>query len=206
MAHFPIFIDVKKQPCLVVGGGQVAYRKIKILLRYGADVRVVAKDVCEEIRSCLPESSIRLGQVTEAEIQEASLVIVATGSWEVNHETAMLCRRCRVPVNVVDAPEECTFFFPSVVKKGDISIGINTGGRSPLVSKQIRKDIERTVPDYYAEIVMQMGELRTYLRENVPEENKRRNILQRVAGEAFAGEGMIPGGKIEEIIRQETEG
>lgn len=205
MAYLPVFIDVKNKPCLVVGGGPVACRKMEVLLRYEADVRVVAKEVCEEICVRLPASSIRLGQVTEEEIQEATLVIAATGSREVNHETVMLCQRYRIPVNVVDAPEECTFLFPSVVKKGDISIGINTGAQSPLVSKQIRKDIEQAVPDYYAEIAMQMGKLRAYLRAHVPEEKQRRNILQRVAEEVFAGEGMIPGGKIEEIIRQETE-
>ena len=171
MAYFPIFIEIEKKKCLVVGGGKVALRKVETLLRYDAQVHVVSREICTEIRALLPPENIHEeellpspGDTNAGELLPecscgsewplpdyftgAALVVAATGSREVNHRVAQFCRERRIPVNVADAPEECTFFFPAVVKKGDISIGVNTGGKSPAVSSQVRRDIEKAIPDY----------------------------------------------------------
>ena len=107
-----------------------------------------------------------------------------------------------VLVNVADSEEESSFIFPSVVRKGDISIGINSGTGSPTVSKHIRKQIEKAVPDYYADIAVFMGKLREYVKANFKEESQRRYILKTAAAEAFAEERVLTQKEIEEIIRQ----
>ena len=85
MAYFPIFIEIEKQKCLVIGGGKVALRKIETLLRYGAQVQVISREVCEEISGLLSPECIRLGEPEEADMSGAVLVIAATGSRQVNH-------------------------------------------------------------------------------------------------------------------------
>ena len=104
---------------------------------------------------------------------------------------------------MADSEEESSFIFPSIVRKGDISIGINSGTGSPTVSKQIRKQIEKAVPDYYADIAVFMGELREYVKMNFKEEPQRRYILKTAAAQAFSEERVLTEEEIEEIIRQE---
>lgn len=138
----------------------------------------------------------------ENEIKKAFLVIAATSSRQENHQVAELCHQYNILVNVADSEEESTFIFPSVVRKGDISIGINSGTGSPAVSKQIRKQIEKAVPDYYADIAVFMGELRQYVKANFREEAQRRYILKTAAARAFSEERILTEKEIEEIIRQ----
>lgn len=207
MARFPLFIDLSELSCLVVGGGKVALRKIEALLRYEAKIQVVSGAVSPEIRRLLPPDRIHLLEITVPEVtlsdsedredpqrnhtveswlKEADLVIAATNDREANHYIAALCKKRRIPVNVIDAPEECSFLFPSIVKKGEISIGINTDGQSPIVSKKVRQEIEKAVPDYYGDIAAQLGAVKDYVKEAVSREDRRRNILRQVAGEAFS--------------------
>ena len=225
MAYFPIFIEIEKKKCLVVGGGKVALRKVETLLRYDAQVHVVSREICEEIRALLPPENIHEeellpspGDTNAGELLPecscgpewplpdhftgAVLVVAATGSREVNHRVAQFCRERRIPVNVADAPEECTFFFPAVVKKGDISIGVNTGGKSPAVSSQVRRDIEKAIPDYYEAIADQLGVLREYVKSHVEWEPDRRKILKQAAASAFLNERILSQNEINTIIRQ----
>lgn len=225
MAYFPIFIEIEKKKCLVVGGGKVALRKVETLLRYDAQVHVVSREICTEIRALLPPENIHEeellpspGDTNAGELLPecscgpewplpdhftgAALVVAATGSREVNHRVAQFCRERRIPVNVADAPEECTFFFPAVVKKGDISIGVNTGGKSPAVSSQVRRDIEKAIPDYYEAIADQLGALREYVKSHVEREPDRRKILKQAAASAFLKERILSQNEINTIIRQ----
>lgn len=225
MAYFPIFIEIEKKKCLVVGGGKVALRKVETLLRYDAQVHVVSREICAEIRALLPLENIHEeellpspGDTNAGELLPecscgpewplpdhftgAALVVAATGSREVNHRVAQFCRERRIPVNVADAPEECTFFFPAVVKKGDISIGVNTGGKSPAVSSQVRRDIEKAIPDYYEAIADQLGVLREYVKSHVEREPDRRKILKQAAASAFLNERILSQNEINTIIRQ----
>lgn len=225
MAYFPIFIEIEKKKCLVVGGGKVALRKVETLLRYDAQVHVVSREICTEIRALLPPENIHEeellpspGDTNAGELLPecscgsewplpdyftgAALVVAATGSREVNRRVAQFCRERRIPVNVADAPEKCTFFFPAVVKKGDISIGVNTGGKSPTVSSQVRRDIEKAIPDYYEAIADQLGVLREYVKSHVEREPDRRKILKQAAASAFLNERILSQNEINTIIRQ----
>ena len=184
MMYFPVFTQIEGKRCLIVGGGKVAARKVHTLLQYGADIVVIAKKVCDEIKEILPEKSIfedfiknEESDFLEKEIQKAFLVVAATSSREENHRAAELCHAYHILVNVADSEAESSFIFPSVVRKGNISIGINSGTGSPAVSKQIRCQIEKAVPDYYADIAVFMGKLREYVKANFKEESQRRYIF-----------------------------
>ena len=140
----------------------------------------------------------------EEEIRDSVLVVAATGSREINHQVSGICRRLGIPVNVVDAPLECTFLFPAVVKKGEISIGINTGGSSPIVSSVIRRETEENVPDYYADIALQLGELKSRLKKTVPEVALRRHYLKKAAAMAFIERRTLHKEELQEILKEET--
>ena len=211
MAYFPLFMDIENRKCLVIGGGKVAGRKIETLLSYGADVTVISPMISQEISHLFeqydkpkpPEcrDDLPSTEEMEQEIRESVLVVAASSDREANHQAAAICHRLGVPVNVVDQQSECTFFFPAVVKKGDISIGINTGGNSPLVSARIRRETEENVPDYYADIASQLGRLREGLKERMPDESERRRFLKEAATLAFeAGRPLTA----EEIDRKLT--
>ena len=207
--YFPVFTQIEGKRCLIVGGGKVAARKVHTLLQYRADVVVIAKKVCDEIKEILPEKSIfedfiknEESDFLEKEIQKAFLVVAATSSREENHRAAELCHAYHILVNVADSEAESSFIFPSVVRKGNISIGINSGTGSPAVSKQIRCQIEKAVPDYYADSAIFMGELRQYVKANFEEEAMRRYILKTAAAKAFSKERVLTENEIKEIIRQ----
>lgn len=154
-------------------------------------------------KSYNPDSNLEnISSDLEKEVRKAFLVIAATSNREENHCVAELCHTYNILVNVADSEEESSFIFPSVVRRGNISIGINSGTGSPAVSKHIRKQIEKAVPDYYADIAVFMGELRQYVKANFKEEAQRRYILKTAAATAFSEERVLTEKEIEEIIRQ----
>lgn len=209
MAYFPLFVNITGEKCLVAGGGKVARRKVETLLKYGADVYVAAAEFCPEIKDRLPEDHLLAGEIFLEKLmpvlQESFLVVAATSSHSLNTAIAKTCRELKLPVNVADNPEESGFIFPAVVKKGEISIGINSGTASPLIAKKIRKNIETAVPDHYAEIAVWMGELRSGVKKRFGEESVRRKIIKAAAAQAFSLERVLTEKEIEEIIREETQ-
>lgn len=226
MARFPLFIDISSMTCLVFGGGKVALRKIETLLRYNAPIHVVSATVDPRITRLLPADRIHLMDIAvpgkdlskpgksgkpqeenspEYWVDRANLVIASTNNREVNHYIAALCKERGIPVNVIDAPEECSFLFPSIVKKGEISIGVSTDGQSPIVSKKVRQEIDKAIPDYYGEIAAQLGDVKDYVKETFPEENRRRAILKEVAEKAFSGKKPLEEEELEKIYRHYLE-
>ena len=200
MAHFPLFISIEGRKCLLAGGGRVALRKVRTLLAYKADVMVVALSLDPDLAELLPEGAFRKGLLEEKDLEDAALVVAATSSRPENHRIAMLCRERNIPVNVIDCPDECSFLFPAVVKRGDVSIGINTGARSPGLSRHIRRKIGDAVPDWYGDLADRIGEIRDELKRHVPDEAARRRMLSETL-ERSLREGRVPGrDEIEEML------
>ncbi len=212
MALFPMFVDISKRICLVTGGGKVALRKVETLLKYGGEVRVISREICSGIRELLPDSScLVIGREIKARdledyIKGAALVVAASGDRQFNQEVSRICREYRIPVNVVDAPQECSFQFPAVVKKGEISIGINSGTNSPALTRLIRRKIGEELPDYYGDLADQLGRLRITVRELFPEEKDRRAILGRAAEEAFSRGRIFTDQELKDLVREMTGG
>ena len=140
MGYFPFFIDIENKNCLIVGGGEVALRKIKKLIPYRPDIYVVAKSICEEISNInYPRLFIHKREFLDEDIKNQFFVIAATDDFSLNHRIAELCRSKKLLVNVVDSKDDCGFIFPSLFKRGNLSVGISSSGISPDLSVYYRK-------------------------------------------------------------------
>lgn len=148
-SFYPIYIDLYNKPVLVVGGGTVAYRKVKTLLEYDALVRIVSPQVIPDLKNIIDRKRcvwIEKEYASE-DIQDAVLVFSCTEKEEVNAQVAADSKDSCRPANVVDDPDKCTFIVPSVLKRGDLSIAVSTAGNSPIVARQIRQELENIYGD-----------------------------------------------------------
>lgn len=181
---YPVTLNVENRRCTVVGGGMVALRKVKALLQEGAQVTVISPELQEEL-SVLHREVASLEWIAapfDASLLAGSfLVIAATDSREVNHQVAMWCEANQVLVNVVDSRAESSFTVNSAVRRGDLLIAISTDGISPAVSRTIRMQLEEQFGEEYAIMLEIMADMRQKAIETIPEEEKRRAFLQKLA-------------------------
>ncbi|MDR2494473.1 MAG: bifunctional precorrin-2 dehydrogenase/sirohydrochlorin ferrochelatase [Spirochaetaceae bacterium] len=144
MAFFPLFVDLTGKRCVVAGGGAVASRKIRALLDFHAQVTVFDPEPSEAVRAlCPPARLVARGYDDPAALSGAALVIAATNCRALNARLAFDAGSLGIPVNVVDDPALCTFFFPALVRRGDAVAGVSTGGGCPALAGRLRKGIER---------------------------------------------------------------
>ena len=204
MSYFPFFMEIKGQKCLVVGGGMVALRKIEKLLPFGVEITVVSPVFCAEIEEM--EGITRVCRGFEGnDIDEMLFVIGATDDEAVNAEISALCREKNIPVNIVDDPQKCTFFFPALVKRGEFVAGFSTGGGSPLAAQYIRKKVEDAVPEGFDRVVEVLSAVREQVKAEVPDIKRRENIFRQIFALALEKEGNITETEIREIVRKEGE-
>lgn len=184
MAYFPMFVNLKGKKVLIVGGGKVAHRKIKKLESFEPKIRVIAPEICENIRNV--EKICRRFRGMDL-LWNPELVIVATDDREANRRIAKLCKCFRIPVNVVDDPENCTYLFPAVTARGDFSAGICTGGTSPTAATYFRDVLENQLPENLEEMLTFLGTQRTKLKEEIPDEKLRASTLRQMFYEQLDG-------------------
>ncbi len=143
MSYFPFFVDIADRECLIVGGGKIAYRKACAVLKYGAKVLVVAPEICEEFELLKKEytGAVKTWQreFTDSDTDNRFFVIAATDDEKINKKVSEICFKKNILVNTVDRKEYCNFYFPSIVKKGDIVVGVSSGGKSPVLARELRK-------------------------------------------------------------------
>ncbi len=177
MGYYPIFLKLEGMTALVVGGGAVASRKVETLLACGARVSVVGRDLAPGLRERVHNGEIRfLGREMEDPFLEGvSLVIAATDDPGLNHRVSLAARARGLLVNAVDQPEDCTFIVPAIVRRGDLLIAISTSGKSPALSKKLRKRLEATFGNEYAEFLTLTGKVReAVLGLGLPQEENSR--------------------------------
>src|SRR5205085_1382875 len=135
--YYPIFIDVENHDVVIIGGGAVCARKAETMLRYGANVTVVAPKFTEEIEGWAKEGRIRIKrkEYDDADLDGASIVIASTDDEGVNGRVARDSRRRKIPVNVVDVTHLCEFIVPAIVERGSIQLAVSTGGKSPALAR-----------------------------------------------------------------------
>lgn len=188
---YPVSLRLEGQRCLVVGGGAVAERKVGTLMKCGAEVTVVSPQASAALNEAAAQGEIALCRRTfqTGDLEGVTLVVAATDDRDLNREVAGLCRKRGVLVNVVDAPELCTFLVPAQVNRGPVNISISTGGNSPLLSRRIREHLERELVPELGELAELLGELRKILQKRCGEQKKRQQLL----------ESLLPPGVISEI-------
>ncbi|WP_299581174.1 siroheme synthase CysG [uncultured Microbulbifer sp.] len=184
MRYLPLAFDVKDRPCLIIGGGSIATRKARLLQKARARIVVVSPDITEELHQMVIDSSGEWHRATySAEYLDlADLVIAATNSVAVNGSVSTDARERRLPVNAVDAPELCTFTFPAIVERGDLSIGISSGGAAPVLARRIRAQLEALLSPGLASLVDLAARMRSKVKASLPEA-RRKNFWEWV----FAG-------------------
>lgn len=184
MALFPMFVKLEGRLCLVVGAGRVAEAKIRSLLVTGAAVRVVGRSPTSVVKRLA-----RTGKIswTPREFNPGDLdgvvVVVSATSPEVNERVCWEARRRGVLCNVVDEPMRCDFYYPAVVRRGDLQIAISTGGNSPALAQRLRKELEKRFGPEYESWVRELGKARKKLLERVANPRHRRRLLHRLASQ-----------------------
>jgi len=188
MEYLPIFLNIRQQRCLVVGGGEIASRKTAMLIRAGAVVHVVAPEISASLQERLNESggTFRLGRYTESDLEGASLVIAATDDSVLNTQVHADCRQRQLPVNVVDAPALCSFVFPSIIDRSPLVIAVSSAGKSPVLARLLRAKLETTIPSAYGRLADICGEFRSLAKQTFPDTNMRRNFWEAELQGRFA--------------------
>lgn len=180
MTYFPMFIDLKNKPVLVVGGGIVALRKLQKLAPYGPVPTVVAPDILAEIEA-LPQVKICRRAFDESDLElQPELVIAATDDVQLNCRISDLCQAKRIPVNVVDDPEKCTFIFPALVQQGDFSAGICTGGASPTAAIYYKEQLQKLLPENLDEILKELESKRQEIKNAIPDQAIRADLFRKM--------------------------
>lgn len=164
--YYPAFISIKGRKCAVVGGGEVALRKVKILLEQGADVKVISPDLCPGLKHLAGNGEIKAfpRKYQAGDLQDAFLAFAATDDADVNREMVMEAHEKRVLINVADQPDKCDFIVPSYLRRGDVTIAISTGGKSPALARKIRTRLEKIIGDEYTTLALIISEVRSEVK------------------------------------------
>lgn len=182
MDFLPLFLDIRARRCLVVGAGEVAARKVALVLAAGARVEVVAPDIGEEIAALAAagQLSVYARGFAPGDVVGAMLVIAATATPALNAEVARAAEAAGVIVNVVDQPQVCTAIMPSIVDRSPVIIAIGTGGNAPVLARMLRAKLETMIPQAYGELARVLGDLRERTRQALPDARSRRHFWERV--------------------------
>lgn len=174
--YYPVFLNISGRRCIVVGGGQVARRKIGTLLEHGANITVISPELCPELDQLAENGEIEVRQqgYREGDLAGAFVVIAATDDGAINQLVVREARERGILINVVDDADNSDFIAPSVVRRGDITIAISTAGRSPALARKLRTKVEEDFSDEYASLVNLVGEVRSEVRQRgIPVDNER---------------------------------
>lgn len=176
---YPIYINLLDKPCLIVGGGTVAERKVGSLLDYGAKVKLISPEVTLAIKNYAQKGLITWEERTfqPDDLENIFLVYIATNNNETNHLIAHLCKNKKILFNAVDDPPNCDFFVPSIVRRGSLAIAISTEGKSPMLARHLRVELEEYFPVEYEEYVDLLGEYRELIKKEIPDINIRKQIF-----------------------------
>ncbi|WHE08315.1 bifunctional precorrin-2 dehydrogenase/sirohydrochlorin ferrochelatase [Thermoanaerobacterium thermosaccharolyticum] len=168
MAYYPIMLNIKNKKCLVIGGGNVAYRKILSLLEFGGTVTAIAPKFIKDIWELSKNNRIELidRKYQKNDVQNYNLVIVATNDKMLNKEISKECIENNIPVNVVDDKKLSTFITPSVIRRGDLTISISTNGKSPLLSRRIREMLENVIVEEFGSLISELSSTRDKLKSS----------------------------------------
>ena len=180
---FPIFIKLEGRPCLVVGAGEIAKAKIDSLLEAGARITVVAPDAEPEIQALATSDRIawQKRRYQAADLQGAFLVIAATSDTVVNNSVFVDARRLGILCNAVDHPPNCNFYFPAVVRRGDLQLAISTAGESPAFAQKLRRAFETAFDQHLGDWLGAIGQVRREILAAYPASEARKRALHLLA-------------------------
>jgi uroporphyrin-III C-methyltransferase/precorrin-2 dehydrogenase/sirohydrochlorin ferrochelatase len=182
LQYLPIFTDIKQRPCLVIGGGSIAARKVALLRKAGGDVTVVSPELCDELTGLAADGKIqhKAKTFTPEDLDSCILVIAATDQRKVNEQVSELAKAQRLPVNVVDNPDLCSFIMPSIIDRSPVQIAISTGGTSPVLARMLRTKLEGSIPAAYGKLAALSESFREKVKAAFPNVESRRNFWEKI--------------------------
>ena len=194
MSLLPVFMKMAGRRVLVVGAGNVAAEKIESLLQAEAAITVVAPSGLESVARMADEGQIVWleREFAESDLDGVFLVIAATASADVNHRVFALAVERGILCNAVDDPPYCDFYFGSVVRRGDLVVGVSTGGESPAVAQGLRRELEAALPRDLGPWLSEMGRVRREVLASHSAGTERKALLHTLAGREVCGAVECP--------------
>ena len=198
MAYFPMFVDMTERECLIVGGGNVAYRKVIVMLDFGAKVTVVAEDICDELRKLTTDdiaSEDKTGSYTankenritfikrrfeRKDCDGMEMVIAATDDNALNHEIAEYCKAKDIMVNAVDQKADCSFIFPSYIKEKNLVAAFSSGGNSPVLTQYLQGKEQEILTPFLGELNEYMGQIREKVIAQYDTQAERKRVFKEI--------------------------
>lgn len=209
MAYFPMFVDMTERECLIVGGGNVAYRKVIVMLDFGAKVTVVAENICDELRKLTIDdisNEYKSGLYTAnkenritfikrrfepKDCDGMEMVIAATDDNALNHEIAEYCKANGIMVNAVDQKDDCSFIFPSYIKEKNLVAAFSSGGNSPVLTQYLKGKEQEILTPFLGELNEYMGQIREKVIAQYDTEAERKRVFKEILCAAIDN-GRIP--------------
>ena len=199
MAYFPMFVDMTERECLIVGGGNVAYRKVMVMLGFGAKVTVVAEDICDELRKLtIDDTANKENRITfikrkfeQKDCDGMEMVIAATDDNALNHEIAEYCKAKGIMVNAVDQKADCSFIFPSYIKEKNLVAAFSSGGNSPVLTQYLKGKEKEILTPFLGELNEYMGQIREKVIAEYDTEAERKRVFKEILCAAIDN-GRIP--------------
>ncbi|MDE0412634.1 MAG: siroheme synthase CysG [Gammaproteobacteria bacterium] len=182
MDYLPLFLDVKNKPCLIVGGGRIASRKLSLLIRAQAKITVIAPDITPEIRDQIDEARVIWLQkkITPEDLKDFQLVLVATDDRNVNSEIATYCKERNILVNTADDVQNCNFILPSMIDRSPVQIAVSTGGASPVLARMLRAKLENCIPAAYGQLAKLIESYRLRVKEKFSTTDQKRKFWEEI--------------------------
>lgn len=210
MDYFPVFVELKNQSCLIIGGGEIAARKIGLLIKANANITVITKTVSHQITEITQHYPLTIieKQFDASDVtRQFRLVISATNDNTTNQQVADAANAQGILVNVVDSPDLCSFIFPAIIDRSPIIAAVSSGGAAPVLARLLRAKIETVIPPYYGRLAQLAERFRDKVKAQFSEGNQRRifweNCFQgAVAEQVFAGNDL----KAEQLLLAALEG
>jgi uroporphyrin-III C-methyltransferase / precorrin-2 dehydrogenase / sirohydrochlorin ferrochelatase len=182
MDYLPIFIAIRNKHCVVVGGGEVAARKVALLLKAGANVLVVSPSLEETLTQQVAEGSLRhrAGEFVPEDLAGASVVIAATDNEDVNRQVAHAAEERRILVNVVDSPALCSFVMPAIIDRSPLVLAVSSGGAAPVLARLLRARLESLIPASYGRLATLAGKFRDQVKKRFTRSADRRIFWEKI--------------------------
>jgi precorrin-2 dehydrogenase/sirohydrochlorin ferrochelatase len=187
--YYPVVLDVSGRKCVVVGGGAVALRKVRGLLRCGARVTVVSPKLCAGLASLAGKGAVRFRQKAygASDLRGALLVIGATDDPLVNEAVSRQARRRGILVNIADDPKLCTFHIPSTLRRGPVLAAVSTGGASPALAARLTRLMAQTIGPEHGRLAAMLGRLRPLARRSIESQAARKAAFKEIIGSGILG-------------------
>jgi len=188
MAKYPIYLDLKNTQAVVIGAGSVAARKVKTLLKAGARVKVITKEVKSDFEESCKGLDIKIlkTEYSASHLADAFLVIAATDDHELNTRIYNDCQTLKILCNVVDVPQLCNFYVPSVIQQGDLQVAISTNGKCPAYAAHLKRKFQKLISADHARFLDCLDDIRKQIiSSGIPSADRKALLIRLADDESF---------------------